>query len=242
MNYKFDSNHISIKTIIKPIIALVFIFIFIFSINPMNSNSDSIVSAKEIEWDITLEMTGSDGEHSSVIFGEANDASDGPTGLGPSGNDDYDEPLPPLGPGEAYIRAWFDDNLESPFDAMFKDYRKYPDSNKVWNLTVKWSSENDTSTYVTISWDVSEVDNTEYSSMYLYDDQGFVANMTGESSYTFLSSVGIPYNFQVICHGDTISNGDSDTNEANPLISLFIIVIVFIVVVIFVLYWWRIKK
>jgi len=241
MNHKFDSNHLRLKTVIKPVIAIAFIFSVVFSINPLINTTDSIVTAEEIEWNITLEITGSDDEYSSVIFGEATDASDGPTGSGPSGNDDYDEPLPPLAPGESYIRAWFDDNLQSPFDTILKDYRKYPDANKVWNLTVQWSSENDTSTYVTISWDESQVDNTEYTSIHIYDDQGLVADMMGESSYTYLCSVGVPYNYQIVCQGETSSNGNPESNELNPIMPLFLIIIV-VGIVIFVLYWWKIKK
>ncbi|EMR74915.1 hypothetical protein MBGDF03_01080 [Thermoplasmatales archaeon SCGC AB-540-F20] len=96
----------------------------------------------DIEWSVTLNFNETDGKTDYVVFGEGPDANDGPP------VDSYDEPKPPPPPMPPYVHTWFDDNLAEPYNLLFKDYRKYPDAYKVWNLSIQWApSDYVTSTY-----------------------------------------------------------------------------------------------
>jgi len=150
----------------------------------------------DIEWSVTLNFNETDGKIDYVVFGEAPDANDGPP------LDSYDEPKPPA-PMPPYIRAWFNDNLSEPYNLLLKDYRRYPDTYKIWNLSIQWVPYDHTSTSVTMSWDVSEVDDSEYSIVILYDHEGnFLKNMTTQNSYSFTCPATTPQNFQIICNVD----------------------------------------
>ena len=149
----------------------------------------------DIEWSVTLNFNETDGKTDYVVFGEAPDANDGPP------VDSYDEPKPPAPPMPPYVRTWFDDNLAEPYNLLFKDYRKYPDTYKVWNLSIQWVPyDYVTSTYLTISWNIDEVDNSEYTSVILYDDGGNPLNdMLTQNSYSFTCPAMTPQNFNIIC-------------------------------------------
>ena len=92
------------------------------------------IGSRDIEWDATISFNEPGGANDAVIFGEADDATDGPP------HDIYDEPKPPSPPYPPYIRAWFDDGLAYPFTQLFKDYRQYPDTHKIWNLSIQWKT------------------------------------------------------------------------------------------------------
>ena len=148
----------------------------------------------DIEWSVTLNFNETDGKSDYVVFGEAPDANDG--GL----PDSYDAPKPPA-PPTPYIRAWFDDNLPTPYDILGKDYRKYPDVYKIWNLSIQWvPSDYVTHTSVTISWNIGEVDDSEYISVILYDDGGNpLKDMFTQNSYSFTCLAITPQSFNIIC-------------------------------------------
>ena len=155
-----------------------------------------IASAEGIEWSVTVDITETNGNTDYAIFGEATDANDGPP------VDNYDEPKPPV-PIDPYIRTWFNDSLSSPYDFMFEDYRSYPDTYKVWNLSVKWvPSDYETPTDVTISWDNNEVNNSEYASVIIYDIENDIeVDMKSNSYYDFYCPAMITKNFNIICQG-----------------------------------------
>ncbi len=150
--------------------------------------------ASNIEWSVTLNFSETNGSTDYVAFGEAPDANDGPP------VDSYDEPKPPV-PPEPYIRAWFSDSLPVPYNEIMSDYRKYPDTYKVWNLSVRWvPSDYVTSTSTTISWNILEVDDSEYISVFLYDGGGNpLKDILTQNSYTFTCSAMIPQSFTIIC-------------------------------------------
>ncbi|MCJ7698124.1 MAG: hypothetical protein MUO73_07335, partial [Thermoplasmata archaeon] len=100
-----------------------------------------------ISWESTLYYNETSGKTDYIVLGEAADANDGPPA------DSYDVAKPPT-PMAPYVRAYFRDNLPSPYNSLWKDYRKYPDSAKVWNLSVKWEPEDGESpSDITITWD-----------------------------------------------------------------------------------------
>ena len=73
----------------------------------------NIVKADEV-WNVTIQCNTSGGQGDYITLGEATDANDGPP------VDAYDVLKPPAGM-TPYIRAWFNDNLPSPYDALFAD-------------------------------------------------------------------------------------------------------------------------
>jgi hypothetical protein len=149
---------------------------------------------KSITWDVTVHCSNSGGQTDYIKFGEAPDANDGPPA------DIYDVVKPPA-PQPPYIRAWLNDNLPVPYDSLWMDYRQYPDTSKVWNLTVHWMPSSGSSpTTITLSWNTAEVDNSEYTSVNLCTETGgILQNMLLNSTYTFSCPAYVPQNFKIIC-------------------------------------------
>jgi len=165
-------------------------------------------ASTDIAWNVTMNFTELDGKYDYVIFGEAPDAYDG------SQADSYDTPKSPPPPSAPYILVWFDNDLPSPHNKLWYDYRKYPDVSKVWDLYVRWAPSDDISpTDITISWSMSEVVSSEYSSveLYDYDNDIVVAEMTRYSTCEYTASAGI-HHFQI-----TATNNPPNTpNNLNP--------------------------
>lgn len=134
-------------------------------------------------WSTNLNLNGG-GKMDYAIFGEASDGNDGPP------PDDYDAPKAPP-PIEPYLYAYFDDDLLEPYDKLLKDCRKYPDTNKIWNLFVLWKSPDLDPVDVTIFWDNSFTD-CEYGSIILTrfdpfnETWDFAADMLSEESYGYI--------------------------------------------------------
>ncbi len=164
------------KSTLKQINCLILSLLLIFSTLAINSVviADDINETipidhnrdRSIQWDVTMNFTEPGGKSAYVKFGEATDANDGPPA------DSYDMGLSPP-PPNAYIRSWFDDGLGGPYTQLLKDYRYYPDTYKVWNLSVQWTpSDYVTPTAITISWDTIDLDNSEYDTVFLCDNVG----------------------------------------------------------------------
>ena len=137
-----------------------------------------------VGWSVTLDFNEDSGNYDYVVFGEVSTANDGEP------HDSYDTPKSPP-PIEPYIRAWFKDNLSTPYNLLLKDYRQYPDAEKTWDLYAIWKCSSSTPTNITISWNASEFIGCEYNSVVLwrYDpsDEGwdFAANMIIEEEFTY---------------------------------------------------------
>lgn len=188
----------------------------------------------DVIWEVTLDLKEPDGAIDYIVFGEAHDANDGlPV-------DSYDEPKPPA-PKEPYIRAWFNDNLAEPYNILLKDYREHPDTYKVWNLSIQWTpSDYVTSTFVTTSWNISELDDSMYASMILCDHEGnLLKNMTTQNNYSFTCPANIVQQFQIICQSGT-SNGTTNANET-PFLPLTL-VFALIILVLSILYWKKTRR
>jgi PKD repeat protein len=179
-----------------------FLIFFIFIIMNLAYTADASV---DDSWEIQLDISDFQGTETYVLFGEAPDANDGPP------YDLYDIQKLPSSPSAPLINAWFDDGLEKPFDQLFRDYRKYPDTNKIWNLTVQWvPSDYLTPADITISWDITDLQNSEYDSIFLND-----SNMLIEDSYTFSAEATKLYNFQIICEKTTSEPDDEEEPNDN---------------------------
>ena len=172
-----------------------------------------------VEWDVTLNFNESGGRHDYVTFGEASDAADG--------QDDYDLIEPPFPPQLPYLVAWFDTNLDEPYNKLWCDYRPYPDDHNVWNLSVMWVTEpgNESSANIDISWDPSKIVESGYESVLLYgDDDTVAADMIIENHYNFDSSSGSLHRFQIICQSGTVDNNET------PFLHIFLILVTILVV------------
>ena len=161
----------------------------IFIVDEINTKDENNLynmdrGARSIVWDVQMNFTEPMGSQDWVIFGEATDAFDGPQ------PDCYDIPKPPasLPP---YVKSWFNDSLPTPYDFLFGDYRMYPDTDKMWDLYVRWESSNSDPTNITISWNSTEFDDCEYGSidLMIYDpfteEWDFAAHMITEEEYVY---------------------------------------------------------
>lgn len=161
------------------------------------SSSDAFVALQRtgIIWDVRLNVSETHGRGDYVVFGEAPDAHDGP----PPDSYDIAEPPAPMPP---YVRAYFKDNLPVPYNVLWMDYRAYPGALKVWNLSIRWVSEDGgtTPTEVTMSWDSGRFSSCEYSAVWLCDQSGTqLANMRLTGSYHYTSQDDTTTQFTIRC-------------------------------------------
>ena len=175
--------------------------------NANEINLDNTFDPFAITWSVSVDFNEPGSAYTNVVFGEGPDASDG--------QDSYDTPMPPP-PQLPYIRSWFVTNLTSPYNTLLKDYRHYPDTYKVWNLSVQWAPADYVSpTTITMSWDVNSVNASEYDFAILYNSTGVnVANMLASSSHTFTCPAFLPQNFQIICNTDLESPEITDNSPS----------------------------
>jgi len=191
-------------------------------------------AADDVEWEVRLDFNEPDGAYAYAVFGEAPDANDGPP------VDSYDEPKPPA-PMTPYIQTWFNDNLSEPYNLLLKDYRRYPDTYKIWNLSIQWvPSDYVTSTSIIISWNISEIEDIEYTSVILYNrERNPLTDMITQNSYSFNCPANEAQQFQIICQSET-SNGITDTIDTSSLILIFALIIIVIIALLIV--YWKTKR
>ena len=188
----------------------VFGIILILLISAANSlqidTKATTLEPREVEWDVIINFDEPGGESDYLIFGEAPDAYDGPP------EDDYDLPKPPSPPYPPYIRAWFDDGIGGPYTQLLKDYRHYPDTQKTWNLTIQWvPSDYVTPTTITISWEIDDLEDSEYENIYLCDNAGSpLTDMLVNNNYGFSCPANIPQNYKIICGANQDPIADDD--------------------------------
>ena len=152
------------------------------------SNGDSVI------WNASVFVSETNELSDSVEFGEASDAIDGPP------VDSYDTLKPPA-PMVPYLRMYFTDNLPSPYDVLWSDFRQYPGSMKIWNLSIQWVPRDySSSTLVTISWNPDELLISEYDHITLNSETGtLLQDMLLNDNYSFNCPAMIPQNFKIIC-------------------------------------------
>jgi len=173
---------------IVPIIVMLFIASSVSALNihPQDTCSPSDTS-KGIVWSVTMNFEETSGKNDYVIFGEATDASDG--------NDIYDIPNPPAGPGPI-LDVYFTTNFSFPYNKLLQEIKEYPDTYKIWNLIVWWSGGDTT---VTSSWDTTEVNDSDYDTVVLCDDAGVpLVDMLNTNNYVFVYPSSGLVNFQII--------------------------------------------
>lgn len=182
----------------------IFGMIIILLINAA-SISQIATTTGDVEWDAAIDFDEPGGGSDCIVFGEAEDASDGPP------HDDYDMPKPPSPPYPPYVRSWFNDGLSPPYTQLLKDYRHYPDIQKIWNLSIQWVPDDGAPTNVTISWDTNDIENSEYDSVVLCDNAGSpLTDMFVNDTYEFTCPANTLQNFKIICSSnqDPVANDD----------------------------------
>ena len=142
-------------------------------------------------WNVRLNIHETSGLSDTVIFGENTYALDG--------RDSYDIPKPGASP-EPYVYAWFDAGLSEPYNRLLQDYRSYPDTATIWNLSLRWVPLDYVSpTTVTISWNTIQLTGSEYSSVILRDETTATqVDMKNTSLYTFTAAALVTRQFKVI--------------------------------------------
>jgi len=158
------------------------------------NNRPQTIQHRDVTWDVTLNVTETGGGFDTVVFGEAPDARDGPPA------DAYDVAKPPPNP-PPYIRAYLNDNLGTPYNLLWKDYRHYPATTKTWNLTIKYvTGKYGTRTTATISWNAAEINTSEYTNITLCTDSGTpLRNMLLVHTYSFNCPDDTLQKFKIIC-------------------------------------------
>ena len=193
--------------------AIVFGVAILFILNISSAVTNTAISTassnRNIEWDVTLLFTETGGKNDYIVFGEAPDASDGV--------DSYDAPNPPNGP-EPFLDAYFTTNFPWPYNKLLQEIKEYPDTYKVWNFTVWWTGSDTT---VTISWDTTKVNDSEYDTVVLCDGTGVpLVDMLSYNNYVFFYQSGSMVQFQIICSSNQppVANDDNyDTPEDTAL-------------------------
>jgi hypothetical protein len=173
---------------------------------------------RDIVWDVTVNFNEPGGAYDYTVFAEATDGNDGPP------VDYYDIMKPPSPPLPPYLRVWFNDNLPVPYNTLLKDYRHYPGSFKVWNLSVQWfPTDYVTPTTVTLTWSPTAINSTEYASITLCTSGGTpLRNMLLFSTYSFICLASIPQNFKIICLANLPPNTPSSPSPANGSTGVFV--------------------
>lgn len=148
---------------------------------------------RDASWDAVITATAS-GKTDTTTFGEAVDAHGGPP------PDAYDVAKPPF-PIPPYVRIFFNDSLEAPYNQLWKDYRHYQGLTTIWNLTVQWVPDDyATPSSVTLTWSTASIGLCEYDFVYLCKTDGTpLVNMRTTDHYTFACPAVILQNFRIRC-------------------------------------------
>jgi len=163
-----------------------------------------------ISWEALLNFYGPNNISDSLVFGEALYASDG--------QDSYDEPKSGY-PSFPFVYAWFDSNLSGPYEKLKKDYKKYPDTEKIWDIYIIYG--NAESKNITIKWDPYEISESGYETILLKNlESNTSIDMKVFDNYTYLASVNTQYHFQIRCNKTSIFYYDIALSENWNLITI----------------------
>lgn len=196
MDKKYSFQLHSVIMDMLKIIAIVSVFHMSMSIFINQTDFPRTCEAAEpITWSVILHISDGSGTGNSVIFGEAPDASDN--------QDTYDVAAPPMPPQLPAIVAWFETEFPLPFHQLMYEYKKYPSTDAVWNLSLLWIPEpGNTTTMIRIQWNTSEVAQSHYRTFVLLRNNTVLTDMLVDSSYVFLSN-GTLEHFQILCQNSS---------------------------------------
>jgi len=228
MDYKGKSC----KTIMRKTLIASLMMIFIISsfsnLSEKQINFFSEAESNTINWNNTIKIMGPSDTATTLVIGEATDGS--------NGKDEYDIPSPPASPQRPTLVAWFDTNLDIPYDKLLVEYKKSQSNYQVWNVSILWQNQpsNTSNANIIMSWDSLKLAESNYQSIQLYKNEDMVKDMMISSSYTFNVENNILDQFKIICQNDM----PDDTSDN----SLIIILILFILVLIIIIILYIVKK
>jgi hypothetical protein len=229
MKWKSSTRKIHITKIL-----LISLLINIIAINTSILTNKTIVLSSTaanppIPWNITLTINESSGAGNMVVIGVATNALDG--------QDSYDIPAPPIPPQFPAIVAWLETPFAVPFNTLISEYKHFPSTNSVWNLSIIWISApgNTTSTSITIHWDSSQISKNTNITLFLYENNTILTNMLTTNSYSYITNITL-HRFQIISQNHPSNNNSSEQNNI-PLPPLFIYILVtcLVIIIVFVL-------
>ena len=167
------------------------------NLNKITSYEDKInihdIDDASQKWEIKLELNEIGGLYDYVFFGERTDSLDT--------IDYFDVPKNPPGISP-YIHVFFEESCIEPYDKLWRSYKQYPSINNYWNLVVQWVSSNQNSqTNITISWDKDSFKNSNYNNIGVYDEENNIklVDMLINEAYTFTCSAFTIQKFKIIC-------------------------------------------
>ena len=205
------------KNTIHHLMILVVLALFLISTLSMNSPVNAASSEKN-EWSVVLTVSDEYGTTADTItFGEKHNASDM--------KGQYDIPKPP--PFQPGIRITIPTNFAEPYDYLWREYKNTNATEHQWNLSILWFSMDYNNSTVTLSWNQSDLAESDYQSVGLYKNDVLQINMLESSSYQYQASSNIPTFFTIQGSQKDITDDPSDngkiTTNDTPGISVMII-------------------
>jgi hypothetical protein len=227
MDYK---NKQSKKIVKETLITMLMISLIISSFSNLSEKNINFFTEAESStnsWKDTIKILGPSGTSSTLVIGEMNNAS--------NGKDEYDIPLPPDSPQRPLLVAWFNTNLDLPYDKLLVEYKKPQSNYQVWNISILWQNDpsNKSDANIVMSWDSLKLADSNYNSIQLYENENIVKDMLRSSSYYFNVENNILSDFKIICQNN-ITKSESNNNQIVILI-IFIIFILIILIAIFII-------
>ncbi len=177
------------KIIIFTIVTLLLVSsVTAINIKSNNNTPPPANTSRNIIWNTTLYFTETGGRNDYITFGESPNATDGVDVF-------YDKSNPPSGP-DPFLDAYFTTNFPGPYNALMQEIKEYPDTYKEWNFTVWWTGSDTT---VTITWNITDFDESEYSAVILYHNIGVSStDMLATNNYEFFCPGSGLVSFQII--------------------------------------------
>jgi len=146
-----------------------------------------------------MDFTEPGGNYDYVLFGEAPDATDG--------IDIFYDAVNLPGGVSPFLDAYFTTDFSWPHDTLLQEIKAYPDTYKMWNFTVLWTG---TDTMVTITWNTTDINESEYDTIILYDNVGtYLVDMLTTNNYVFFCPSSGPISFKIIA---TVSRPPTQSN------------------------------
>jgi len=140
-------------------------------------NLTCTLSEANSQWSCTININESSGYHDSILFGEKADANDS--------IDSYDVPNPPPSPPPTIDAYFYNSSQSSPYNKLSQDWRHYSVDNigKNWTIRILWQDSQETN--ITLAWNSSELEQSEYNYITLYDEENnYSINMLKNTNYT----------------------------------------------------------
>jgi len=191
------------------------------------------VSAQENTWSVTLHITETSGIGTTIVLGGSSNASDF--------QDNFDRPEPPAPPELSYVEAWFTTSLPIPFNRLLQEFKHIPSKQMEWNFSLLWVSdqENNSFTTINISWDPTQVIQSNYNSFQLYQNNTPVADMLTDNFYLFPSN-GTIHHFQII--SQSIQNNNTIRGNDILILPMTLGIIVLVIIITSALLLYKRKK